>query len=576
MPVVENKSNDKNKRKLRFGIFCNSYLLKKWQLKTIEYLLGSGEAELVLLVINANVFQKESLLKKINLWFGRHFIYKLYQRFFYHADSIKEIDLSQKFRNIPSIDCTVKMKGKYSEYFSDEDISAIREFKLDFMLRFGFNIIRGEILEVAKFGVWSFHHDDETKYRGGPPGFWEIYNNDPINGSILQKLTDKLDSGIVLKKGYFKTVNHSYAANVDMLNYSCTAWSGQICNDIKNGVADYFSNSPSASEAPVYKAPSNWEMLKLSGNLFVNKLKFHYNELFRSEQWNIGIINFPLASLINKEISNDEIIWMPKQKSSLFRADCFAFAEGNDVNILFESYDYKKRKAVINKITYTENNGFSEETTLIQKPYHMSYPFIFSNKNEYYCIPESYNNIKVDLYKFDKNEGLIFYKTILENTDAVDSSVIYFNDEWWLFCTKNSDESNTNLYIYYADALDGNYLPHVANPVKTDVRSSRPAGNFFIENDILYRPAQDCSKTYGGRIAINKIIKLSTTEFAEETIGFINPVKNSLYNKGLHTISSIGNYTVIDAKRYTFVWSAFRFQLLRKVKKILGIHSDDK
>ncbi len=345
MPTVEHSNNELNPRKLRFGIFCNSYLFKKWQLKTIEHLLNSGNAELVLLVINASSNQKDSLFKKINSWLGKHFVFKLYQKFFYHPDSINEIDLSQRFRNIPSIDCSVKMKGKYSEYFSDEDISAIRNYDLDFMLRFGFNIIRGEILNIPKYGVWSFHHDDETKYRGGPAGLWEIYFNDAVNGAILQKLTDKLDSGVILKKGYFKTINHSYAANVDMLNYSCSTWPNQICADIKNGVSDYFDNVPSTSSAKIYKAPANMKMLSLLCKLFINKLKFHFKELFRSEQWNIGVIKLPIASLINKEISDIEIIWMAKQKSSLYRADCFAFADGDDINILFESYDYKFRKA---------------------------------------------------------------------------------------------------------------------------------------------------------------------------------------------------------------------------------------
>ncbi len=567
MPTVEHSNNELNPRKLRFGIFCNSYLFKKWQLKTIEHLLNSGNAELVLLVINASSNQKDSLFKKINSWLGKHFVFKLYQKFFYHPDSINEIDLSQRYRNIPSIDCSVKMKGKYSEYFSDEDISAIRNYDLDFMLRFGFNIIRGEILNIPKYGVWSFHHDDETKYRGGPAGLWEIYFNDAVNGAILQKLTDKLDSGIILKKGYFKTINHSYTANVDMLNYSCSTWPKQICTDIKNGVADYFNNSPSTSSAKIYKAPANLKMLSLLCKLFINKLKFHFNELFRSEQWNIGVIKLPIASFINKEISDKEITWMPKQKTSLYRADCFAFADGEELNILFESYDYKLRKAVINKTTYSESAGFSKEATVLQKPYHLSYPFVFSNKDEHYCIPESFKNHKIDLFRIDKNEALIFHKTILENIDAVDSSLVYFNERWWLFFTQNSNESNTNLYIYYSDEFDGNYQPHPANPVKTDIRSSRPAGNFFIENNILYRPAQDCSMTYGGRIAINKITKLTTSEFEEETIGHINPVQNCFYSKGVHTISSVGNYTVIDAKRFIFVWAAFCYQLIAKSEK---------
>jgi len=85
-------------------------------------------------------------------------------------------------------------------YFNAEDVATINKKDLDFILRFGFNIIRGEILNAARYGVWSFHHDDERKYRGSPPGFWELYYRDPVTGSILQRLTDRLDGGIVLKR----------------------------------------------------------------------------------------------------------------------------------------------------------------------------------------------------------------------------------------------------------------------------------------------------------------------------------------------------------------------------------------
>ena len=250
-----------------------------------------------------------------------------------------------------------------------------------------------------------------------------------------------------------------------MLNYSCSAWPNKICSDIKNGVADYFENLPSSSSAPVYKVPANLKMLRLLYNLVINKLKFHFNELFRSEQWNIGVIKRPLSSFFtNADISEEEIIWMPKQRSSYFRADCFAFADGEEINILFESYNYKIRKAVINKTTFSENTGFSEEETVLQKPYHLSYPYVFSKKNEHYCIPESFKNHKIDLYKIEKNADLVFHKTILENTDAVDSSLVLYNNKWWLFFTKNSDESNTNLYIYFSDEFDGNFRTSSGKP----------------------------------------------------------------------------------------------------------------
>jgi len=37
--------------------------------------------------------------------------------------------------------------------FSPTDLEVIREYNLDVVLRFGFNIIRGEILKVPRYGI---------------------------------------------------------------------------------------------------------------------------------------------------------------------------------------------------------------------------------------------------------------------------------------------------------------------------------------------------------------------------------------------------------------------------------------
>ena len=38
--------------------------------------------------------------------------------------------------------------------FPDDALERIREKKLDVLIRFGFNILRGEILTAARYGVW--------------------------------------------------------------------------------------------------------------------------------------------------------------------------------------------------------------------------------------------------------------------------------------------------------------------------------------------------------------------------------------------------------------------------------------
>jgi hypothetical protein len=44
----------------------------------------------------------------------------------------------------------------------------------------------GNILTAAKFGVWSYHFGDIDRYRDGPPGFWEMYERNPLSGVVLK------------------------------------------------------------------------------------------------------------------------------------------------------------------------------------------------------------------------------------------------------------------------------------------------------------------------------------------------------------------------------------------------------
>jgi hypothetical protein len=121
---------------------------------------------------------------------------------------------------------------------------------------------------------------------------------------------------------------------------------------------------------------------------------------------------------------------------------------------------------------------------------------------------------------------------------------------WWLMYTDQSIGENSSLCILYSKSLFGQWKSHPGNPVKQDIRSARPAGTPFIKDKILYRPSQDCSRVYGGKIRINKVKIMTTSQYLEETVTIINP--SQPYSQGTHTISSVGNYTLIDGCRSVF------------------------
>ncbi|MCF8297585.1 MAG: hypothetical protein K9J13_08595 [Saprospiraceae bacterium] len=560
-------SEKKSQQNLRFGIMCSGYEFQSWQAESIKILLENGQ-ECALLIIDDNSIEEKSLFSKSARFLGKNALFNFYQRFFLRP-SAKEIkSLSFELKDIPIIKCKTEKK-KFSQYFSDDDISKIKEYKLDFIIRYGFSIIKGEILNSAKYGVWSFHHDDEQIYRGVPSGFWEIMEKDAANGAILQRLTNRLDGGVILKKGWFKTVSHSFKGNIDSTLNSTIDWPWQIANQIIQCGEDSHPTKESSSSAKIRFLPRNFLMLKFFTKLFCNKIKFHYQELFCPEDWALGIIKKDIKSLIENGIQEKQIHWIKSNEPNKYFADGFVFEDDNKLQVFCENYDYKTEPAnLMWLILDKESFKIIEKKVVLDNKSHLSFPYVFKNDKNIYCLPEASASGKLELYIWnDKNKTLDFSKTLLPDFAAVDPAIFNHNNKWWIFANEKYN-SNTLLNIFYSENLEGPYLPHILNPVKTDICSSRSAGQIIKNEKGIFRPAQDSASTYGSQIVINKIIKLNEHEFEEQAISFLSPKNLKNYRKGLHTLSFTDNYVLIDAKRFKFNWHYFIRQIRRKMKRL--------
>jgi hypothetical protein len=183
---------------------------------------------------------------------------------------------------------------------------------------------------------------------------------------------------------------------------------------------------------------------------------------------------------------------------------------------------------------------------------HLSYPFIVEDGGEIFCIPESSEADEIAIYRarsFPRDWERV--ATLIGGFGGCDSSVIFRDGLWWLFCTPR-DAPNHELHAWFSERLLGPWRAHARNPVKTDVRSARPAGTPFVVADVLYRPAQDCAGGYGRRVAINRVRRLTPTDFQEEPVAFVEPDARGPCRAGLHTLSDAGGVTLIDGKLYRF------------------------
>jgi hypothetical protein len=163
-------------------------------------------------------------------------------------------------------------------------------------------------------------------------------------------------------------------------------------------------------------------------------------------------------------------------------------------------------------------------------------------------IPETGQNQTVELYRcVDFPRKWRLERVLLRNVCAADATLHREGGRWWMFANcATGFEMHDELHLFSAETLMGEWNPHRRNPVKSDVRSARPAGKLFTQGGKLYRPSQICAPLYGTGVAINRVTRLDAEGFTEETERRIVPAAGSAI-LGLHTINRAGDLSVIDA-----------------------------
>ena len=87
------------------------------------------------------------------------------------------------------------------DYHSDGSISLIRGNNADLGIVFGTNIIKESVFGIPRLGSINLHQGLAPYYRGGPPVFWELFNDEKEVGLTVHFVASKVDTGdIVLQK----------------------------------------------------------------------------------------------------------------------------------------------------------------------------------------------------------------------------------------------------------------------------------------------------------------------------------------------------------------------------------------
>jgi len=203
-----------------------------------------------------------------------------------------------------------------------------------------------------------------------------------------------------------------------------------------------------------------------------------------------------------------------------------------------------------------QHGQWSQPAVVLERPYHLSYPFVFEWNMNFYMIPETMGNRTIELYRaVDFPFGWELYRTLMHEVKATDSTLFCSNSQWWMFCCREDDAPpNRDLYLYSTDdPVDGDWKPHPVNPVISDTRFARCAGRVFHDGENFIRPAQDCSTGYGGAVQFRRIVALTPSLYHEEPAGRLGP-EGVDGAEGVHTWNAAAGLRVADVRERVARW----------------------
>lgn len=464
----------KNHKKIKVGlIFSENFKIKDYQINIYNTLKKNNIYDFKFFKVNNNNFNK--VLK--NLFFFE----KKFQKSKLQATNIFLGQIKNSTRiNLEDI-------SKYITNDVDIFINLSGEYILD-------------KLKHTKKPLWDFIFGEFTN-QFNLISFHEIINFRPYSKVSICQMQEKTKT--IIGEGYFNTKNYALFHQEFILEKSAVLLlkTLSLYNLKKVEFKKYKKNLFK------YKKIETFNLIKYFFNAYFLKV-FRKNVYF---EWNIyfnknkNFLNFEKFGIKIRNLFNKR-----------YFADPFVYTQNNKEIIFFENFDNTKKKGHISLLDLKNKDKIYD---ILNKDYHLSYPFILKLKNKIYLIPETSKMNELQIWKcFNFPYKWKLFKKRLKGKNFADPTFFLDkNNILWLFLNLSIDkfkDHNSELYIFKVNGLFDEFVPHKLNPVIIDNRLARNAGNLFYKNNKLIKPCQiNTYGHYGNGLQFIEISKLSLNEF---------------------------------------------------------------
>jgi hypothetical protein len=438
--------------------------------------------------------------------------------------------------------------GASGQILNGASRTALWAAALDVLLCVGFTGLGQQALDLARYGGWWARPDPADDAAALLD---TLERRDRIGTMALVARGGAAGSGVTIQSGTF-AVSPSLSQRVNELVpfWMQSQWIARALETLATagwpalaarGTAD---GRPTTAEAD---RPANGPLVRWFASTAASKLAARTRRRPATSYWSLAMARGarPLVEQIGRpDLSAFALVSAP---AGHFYADPFLIEHAGAVWLFFEYYDFAAGRGRLACARPGTGVDLDDAVTILDRPYHLSYPCVFRDGTDLFLVPESKGNGTVDLYRCRRFPDDWEHVRTLFTGRAVDTTVLPSENGYWFFTTRvDARGGGSELWLFSADRVDGEWTPHPANPLSADVRRCRGAGAIVARGGRLFRPAQDGSRAYGWGFSLNAIEVLDRERYLERLVVSIEPTWRPAL-VGTHSYATLGDLEVVDA-----------------------------
>ncbi len=543
---------------LRVGLVLDGPEVPAWQAAAVETVLRSRSSEVALLAI-----EEEAPPATAGRAESGGLLYRLFKRLDRRLLGPRPHPHTPRSLSSLSSDLpTLRFRRESADgevEFSMADVAALREAELDVLVNLGKQPLPTQLADVSRYGLWFLRHGGNSTEES-LVGFWEVLRRQKVCRTELWALREPSGPELTLASTYTATHPLSPEKTRGRVFWKAGALIARELERLQAlGSERYFEaalpgeGDAGQAAAAAMVAPGNLRMAWSAAGHGLRYLGRKLEATFFTRQW---VLLYRLGPEASKSLREYQMIVPPRDR---FWADPHVVRRDDRHYVFFEEYPFATGKGVISLVVIDADGTRSTPVTVLERPYHLSYPFLLEWEGQLYMVPETAGNGTIEAYRCVKfPDQWELDSTLMSAVEHYDPTLLQHGGKWWLFVTGPAHEGaheNDELLLYYGESPIGDdWTRHPKNPIVSDARRARPAGPLFVEAGQLHRPSQDCTGGYGSGVRFNRVLKLNTEEYEEQEVAVVSGDPRRRI-AGVHSFAMGDGIALFDAK-----WSRGRWQ----------------